>query len=355
MPQKENSRPWQSGLEETEQRYSTSSPLQLQPLLADRLLNMLDPTFADNWDSWWRILAAYRNSGGSLERFIEWSHTEKYNVQKQVERGWNNCKLTAGIGTLAYYAKLSGNPDIVNELRKQHPGQISFRCNLPRQNPKPVVDAVKARKMFIDPWSGSDTVTLEKELLARSNPRVQGNSGADDLLAVLSMFSDEDILTFPQHTYDIGIFSRDTVSGWRARLLSGEPPREFFISNVHCGEMRPKQDGELSWRADACFKRRFVVIEFDEMLLDDQMRLWLSLIDFGVRPTCLTFSGSKSVHALIPVTTEAEVTIIFDLFLPLGADPHTKNVGRLSRTPGAIRMDKGTVQRLLYMNLEVAQ
>ena len=105
----------------TEQRYSTSPQPQCQPELADILLDKIDPRFADITEDWWRIGAAYRNSGGSQERFIEWSHTEKYNVQKQVERGWNNCKLTAGIGTLAYYARLSGNPDIVNELQHQHP------------------------------------------------------------------------------------------------------------------------------------------------------------------------------------------------------------------------------------------
>jgi hypothetical protein len=209
--------------------------------------------------------------------------------------------------------------------------------------------------MLIDPWAGLDAATLEKELLARSNPMPQGNSGAGDMLAMLGMFRPADILAFPANTYDVKSASRDTVSGWQGRLLSGETPREFFIPNPHTGLEGTTQDGKPSWRADACFTRRYVVIEFDSMLLDDQMRLWLSLIDSGFRPTCLTFSGSKSVHALIPAMTEAEVTTIFNLFLPLGADPHTKNVGRLTRTPGAIRMDKGTVQRLLYMNFEVAK
>ncbi len=339
----------------TEQRYSTSPPAHFQPLLADILLDKIDPAFADNWDSWWRILAAYRNSGGSLERFIEWSHTEKYNVPKQVERGWNNCKLTAGIGTLAYYARLSGNPDIDQELRKQHTGQISFRCNLPRQNPKPVVDAVKARQMFIDPWAGSDAATLEKKLLERSNPKPQGKSGADDLLMVLGMFRNEEILCCPKHTYDIGTANRDTASGWRERLMSGESPREFFIPNPHTGLEGTTQDGKPSWRADNCFNRRYAIIEFDLMPLADQMNLWISLIDAGVRPSILTFSGSKSIHALIPAATDAEVATIFNIFLPMGADPHTRNVGRMTRTPGAIRMDKGTVQRLLYMNFEVAK
>lgn len=324
-------------------------------ILADRLLEMIDRTFADKWESWWRIGAAYRNSGGSQERFIEWSHTEKYNVQKQVERGWNNCKLTAGIGTLAYYARLSGNPDIVNELQHQHPWRISSRHILPISTPKLVVDTVKALQMLLDPWAGLAATALKKGLLERSNPKPQGGSGAGDMLTVLGMFKPNDILTFPQDPYDIGSASRDTAVGWRERLQSGETLREFFIPNIHCGEMRAKQDGKLSWRADSCFTRRYAVIEFDSMLLDDQMRLWLSLIDSGIRPVCLIFSGGKSVHAWVPASTEAEVATFFNLFLPLGADPHTKNVGRLSRTPGAIRKDKGTVQRLLYMNFEAAK
>ena len=339
----------------TEQRYCTSPQPQLQPKLANTLLGMIDHAFADVTKYWWPILAAFRNSGGSLEGIIEWSHTEKYNEPQQVRRAWDNCKLTAGIGTLAYYARLSGNPDIVQELRQQHPRQITNSNYRTTPSQKPVVDAVKARQMLIDPLAGLDAAALKKELLARSNPMPQGNSGAGDMLTVLSMFGNEDTLTFPQHTYDIGSASRDTVTGWRDRLVSGEPPREFFIPNTHCGEMRPKQDGRLSWRADACFTRRFVVIEFDEMPLADQLRLWLSLINLGIRPSVLTFSGSKSVHALIPAPTDAEVATIFNIFLPLGADPHTKNVGRLTRTPGAIRKDKGTVQRLLYMNFEVAK
>ena len=336
-------------------RYNTVKSQNCQLLLADRLLDKINPAFADVFEYWWRILAAYRNSGGSLKRFQEWSRTVKYDVPKQVERAWYNCQLTAGLRTLAYYVKESGNPDIVQEVRKQHYGQMKAPSNRTPPIQKPVVDVVKARQMLIDPWGGADGATLEKELLTRSNPKPQGNSGAGDMLAVLPMFENEDILTFPQHTSDIGSDSRDTVAGWRNRLLSGEPPREFFIPNLHCGAMRQKHDGELSWRADACFTRRFVVIEFDSMPLADQLRLWLSLIDSDIRPTCLTFSGGKSIHAWIPASTATEVTIFFDCLLPLGADPHTKNVGRLSRTPGAIRKDKGTVQRLLYMNFEAAK
>ena len=319
------------------------------------MLDKIDRAYADITEDWWRILAAYRNSGGSLERFQEWSRTDKYNVPRQIERGWNNCKLTAGIGTLTYYVKLSGHADIIQELLRQHPGQISLRHNLPISTPKPVVDVVKARQMLIDPRAGSDAAALEHELEERSNPMPQGSSGAGDMLTVLGMFKPHDILTFPQDPYDIWTASRDTVSGWRNRLLAGEKLREFFIPNPHTGFEGTTQDGKPSWRADTCFTRRFVLIEFDTMALADQLRLWLSLINLGIRPSVLTFSGSKSVHALIPATTEAEVTTIFNIFLPLGADPHTKNVGRLTRTPGAIRKDKGTVQRLLYMNFEVAK
>jgi hypothetical protein len=318
----------------TEQIYSTPQPSKCQ---ADQLLDMIDPIFADDTKSWWEILSAYRNSGGSLERAVEWSYTPKYNEPRQVERAWNNSKSKAGIGTLIHFAKKSGHSNVVAQLPQ-----------------KPAIDTEKAKKVLIDPWANLGTAALEAELLQRSNPKPCGTSGPDDLLLVLGMCKNEDTLVYPQNTYDTGSYSRDTVAGWRKRLLSGEAPREFIIPNVHCGEMRQTQDGKPSWRADACFTRRFVVTEFDEMTLDDQLRLWLSLIDFGVRPALLTFSGSRSVHAWLPAKTTDEVDRIFDLLIPLGADPHTRNVGRLSRTPGAVRKDKATVQRLLYLNYEVS-
>lgn len=106
-----------------EHQYSTIPPANCQ-ILADILLNKIDPTYADDWEICLRILVAYRNSGGAIEHFIDWSHAAHSDVSKKIKRAWYNCQFGAGLWTLVFYVKISGNLNIVQALRRQHYEQM---------------------------------------------------------------------------------------------------------------------------------------------------------------------------------------------------------------------------------------
>jgi hypothetical protein len=98
------------------------------------------------------------------------------------------------------------------------------------------------------------------------------------------------------------------------------------------------------------------VAEFDGMPLADQFAFWMG---WGLDAvTAVTFSGSKSLHALLRVDAanreEWEKSVKGGLFrrvlVPLGCDRACVNPARLSRLAGARRADKGgAVQKLLFV------
>jgi hypothetical protein len=72
----------------------------------------------------------------------------------------------------------------------------------------------------------------------------------------------------------------------------------------------------------------------------------------------LTYSGNKSIHAIISLCGEinsedewnelVKGRIFHDLLAQLGADSNTANPARFSRFPGFLR--DGKLQKLLYIN-----
>ena len=100
---------------------------------------------------------------------------------------------------------------------------------------------------------------------------------------------------------------------------------------------------------------RFAVAESDSMSLEDQLAFWMGCPSLPV--AMLTFSGSKSIHALLRVdcadAAEWEAKIAGELFpgflVPMGMDPACKNPARLSRMPGFYRIDTKQIQKCLYL------
>ena len=132
----------------------------------------------------------------------------------------------------------------------------------------------------------------------------------------------------------------------------------FFIINPLTGN--PDEKGSL--RSNANVKEyRFLVVESDSLPLEQQIPLMFGL---GLKPVSMTFSGSKSIHALLKVADIPDGESVQDLeswnaivkkaffgqLGPLGFDKATSNPARLSRLPGMFRRDKNAFQRLIYVN-----
>ena len=97
-------------------------------------------------------------------------------------------------------------------------------------------------------------------------------------------------------------------------------------------------------------KWRHVLIEFDDSTLDEQ---WKIIKKSGLPTTCIIKSGSRSLHAWVKIdaANEAEfaerVDFIFKHLQHTKLDSSTKDAGRLSRLPGAMRTATGQQQELV--------
>jgi len=131
----------------------------------------------------------------------------------------------------------------------------------------------------------------------------------------------------------------------------------FIVVNPVTGIPGPtKQDPtKLSLRADSVIASwRYAVVEFDSVPISDQLAFW-AVVKLPV--AALVFSGGKSIHGWVQVDCEGAIEwereVEEDLFpgflAPLGVDGSCKNEARLSRMPGQLRTDKGTVQKLIYL------
>ena len=149
-----------------------------------------------------------------------------------------------------------------------------------------------------------------------------------------------------------------TRAEWCAAFESaGGATEPKFIPNPLTGKAAAKRSGiGETLRGDGCVAAyRFAVAESDAMSLEDQLAFWAGCPSLAV--AMLTFSGSKSIHALLRVdcadAAEWDAKVAGELFpgflVPLGMDAACKNPARLSRMPGHFRTDKLTIQRCLYL------
>lgn len=124
------------------------------------------------------------------------------------------------------------------------------------------------------------------------------------------------------------------------------PGYEFEVLN----ELR-----DCSNRSDSnCLKHTRFLFEFDHLPLKDQIELletkYKQIIVRAV------FSGSKSIHFIVQFSDECEefcakwyrkIWIALESWIFNGADSQCKNPARLTRAPGAIRMENGLKQEVL--------
>jgi RecA-family ATPase len=97
-------------------------------------------------------------------------------------------------------------------------------------------------------------------------------------------------------------------------------------------------------------KWRHVLIEFDDSTLEEQ---WKIIKKSGLPTSCIIKSGGRSLHAWVRIdaANEAEfherVAFIFKNLEHGKPDSSTKDAGRLSRLPGAMRTSTGKQQELV--------
>ena len=163
------------------------------------------------------------------------------------------------------------------------------------------------------------------------------------------------------------------VHEWLAFFKAWHPSPSLIIPNPLSGLPGLRKDGKTSYRCDACVaKFKFAVVEFDTVPpalcdpraqdapwpFDEQAAFWAGAIAAGWPVAALIHSGGKSVHGWLAVNAanaeewerDVEQKLFRDLLEPLGVDSACKNESRLSRMPGAFRIEKKKWQTLLYLN-----
>ncbi len=99
---------------------------------------------------------------------------------------------------------------------------------------------------------------------------------------------------------------------------------------------------------------RHALLEFDGISLPQQLD---ALLKSRVPMTALTFSGARSLHAIVPILARSRteydrrVKALYEYFADMGLDQQNINPARLTRAPGASRA--GTAQALLALNVNL--
>jgi len=246
--------------------------------------------------------------------------------------------------------------EAIQKAARDHSGGRTFT---PRSRPAPVTkNPRKALQTIIDNANISDEITLQE-----SSPIRLRDEPAYDAVLLLRTLYDEGDFIFAARDRDPGNSTTiRPVCELVERFEAGKETPEFFIINPLSGMPAEKKSGGLSYRADGCVKSfKYCLAEFDNISLEDQIRFWSS-VKLPIR--ALTFSGSKSIHALLDVAKLAEVVTLeqwathikdrlYDSILnPLGVDAACSNPARLSRLPGHYRTEKQKWQRLLWLSAE---
>ena len=149
---------------------------------------------------------------------------------------------------------------------------------------------------------------------------------------------------------------------WCGRFRGGEWIPPLVRVNPIKPEGGKTRSGKPSMVCDdAVAVFRHAVVEFDAMPLADQLNFWMG---WGLEAvTAITFSGGKSLHAVLRVDVanreEWEREVRGGLYrrrmVPFGCDWQCANPSRGTRLAGARRADKGgAVQKLLFVREALA-
>lgn len=123
----------------------------------------------------------------------------------------------------------------------------------------------------------------------------------------------------------------------------------FLCLNPVSHEGKINADNKLSFRnGQNITQHKYSLFENDTEDLRDQAAFWHKMILKGFPVRALTFSGNKSLHAVVETKPE-EIEGLKAIFIKLGFDRRTFDPARQSRLPGYWRDDKQKFQKLLFL------
>lgn len=141
----------------------------------------------------------------------------------------------------------------------------------------------------------------------------------------------------------------ERVNGDPAKLFGGDGSHGVYFC------VNPLGKTNDSRKADNVADLRYGLIEFDALPVEEQFQI---ILQSKIPCVAITFSGGKSVHAIVSVDAgldqalyKARMLAYMEHFRAYGVDPHTKDPSRLSRLPGALREDTQKSQQLLTLNV----
>lgn len=145
------------------------------------------------------------------------------------------------------------------------------------------------------------------------------------------------------------------LSEWGAAIAA----TQLIVPSPMTDRSGVNQQGDTSTRClDNTGPRRFLVVEFDDLSIDEQAAIHVHLA--ARYPLALVVhSGGKSLHGwyFVAGRPEEELRAFMRYAVSLGADRHTWTPCQAVRTPGGIRRDKWQtcVQQVVYFNPNYAE
>jgi hypothetical protein len=141
-------------------------------------------------------------------------------------------------------------------------------------------------------------------------------------------------------------------------FVSGHQAGVWFLCNPVDGQyhFNPRQNSKSRRSEESITAWRYAVLECDHKPKETWLPIWLRiLVQLPLPIVSITYSGDKSLHALVRIDAASKVA--WDQFVrgrllprvvPLGADPQALRAVQLTRLPGCYRGD--SLQQLLYLN-----
>jgi hypothetical protein len=277
---------------------------------------------------------------------------------------------------LAEVRMASGNPPLSD-------AEIKRALETARQDTRPLTDRQDTARRWMPPTRkppplGSGAISFVRRMIAKGNGAtcetladsspvaIPTDPREQTQLFLRSLWQPSDML-FIGRRYDAGKIGLtiEKRSEWEHLYRpNGIDPGELVCANPLSGREGRAKDGTASYRCSECVAdRRYALVEYDAMPILEQCAFWAGVISTRTLPLrSLTFSGSKSIHALVEVGAEdpeawklATNTLFYAVAHPDApqgqrADRACMTAERLTRLAGARRDDNCKIQTFLWLD-----
>lgn len=258
----------------------------------------------------------------------------------------------------------SGNPpltvaEIRHAIETARTSIERFRPGQRKQEKPPL--GPRAKDYVPEMIQKGTNATLDK--LAAMSPVPVPEAGLEQTRLFLTTLYEDSALLFVGGQMEAGMLGTNirTVSDWKTQPSLSGP---FLILNKVSGEQGTTLGGKPSYRCGACVSfRKYALVEFDSMTLDQQACFWAGVIATGTLPLrSLVYSGGRSIHAVLDIAAASPEAwrldmdkLLFAVANPASppecqADTACRNADRLSRLPGVLRPDTQKMQTLLWVS-----